>query len=57
MTLDEIGYALSKQVPAMRREVILQTHYGELHLQDEEAAQVAVLVKQILEAKLRKLGR
>ena len=57
MTIDEIGYALSKQVPAMRREVILHTHYGELHLHDEEAAQVAVLVKQILEAKLRKLLR
>ena len=57
MTVDEIGYALSKQVPAMRREVILHTHYGELHLQDEDAARVAALVQRMLEAKLRKLQR
>ena len=57
MTIDEIGYALSKQVPEMRCGVILQTHYGELHLHDEDAQQVAALVQRLLEAKLRKLGR
>ena len=57
MTVDEIGYALSKQVPEIRCGVILQTHYGELHLHDEDAEQVAALVQRLLEAKLRKLGQ
>lgn len=53
----ELGYALSKQVPAMRYEVRLDTSYGELALTGRDAERVAALVQKLLEAKLRKLQR
>lgn len=57
MTEDEIRYALAKQVPAMETEVILHTNYGEVPLYDEDAALVAILVRHLLQEKLRRLER
>ena len=57
MTLDEIGYALSKQVPDMARGVILQTAYGELTLDGRDAERVAALVRRLLEVRLRSAER
>ena len=51
----DLGYALSKQVPAMRRDVTLGTDYGDLVLYGEDAVQVAALVERLLKAKLAKL--
>lgn len=53
----ELSYALSKQVPAMRRSVTLATDYGELVLHEDEAAQVAVLVERLLRVRLARLER
>lgn len=53
----ELSYALAKHIPAMRQTVTLDTDYGELVLQGEEAAQVAALVERLLEARLAKLER
>ncbi len=55
MTYEEICYALNKQVPCMRVEVILHTHYGDLHLYDRDAAMVAAVVQRLLEDKLQQL--
>ncbi|HET7662743.1 MAG TPA: hypothetical protein VFK31_03810 [Rhodanobacteraceae bacterium] len=57
MDVLELSYALAKHIPAMRRAVTLDTDYGELVLQGEEAAQVAALVERLLEARLAKLER
>jgi hypothetical protein len=57
MNEDEIGYALSKQVPAMRDEVRLCTRYGDLVLYDREAAQVAVVVERMLRMRWQGLQR
>ncbi len=54
MNDDEIGYALSKQVPDMRRGVTLETNYGSLFLQGSDAEAVAALVHTLLLAKLTK---
>lgn len=51
----ELSYALAKQVPAMRLTVTLDTDYGALVLEGEEAAQVAALVERLLEARLAQL--
>ena len=57
MTLDALGYALSKQVPDMDRGVTLHTHYGELVLHGRDAERVAALVRRLLEAQRRRLLR
>lgn len=57
MNAVEIGYALAKQVPAMRQEVELYTAYGEMRLQGQEAEQVAKVVERLLYARLRQLER
>lgn len=53
----ELGYALSKQVPAMRVEVTLCTSYGDLVLYGREAAQVAKVVERMLRARWERLQR
>ncbi len=55
MNEDEIGYALSKQVPAMRHRVTLETDYGALTLEGRDAEKIAALVQKLLEAKRKKL--
>ncbi len=55
MTRHEIGYALSKQVPDLRRGVRLHTNYGELVLEGRDAERVATLVQRLLEAQWRRL--
>ena len=57
MNAVEIGYALAKQVPAMRNEVRLYTDYGELLLQGAAAERVARVVERVLYAQLRRLER
>lgn len=57
MNAVEIGYALAKQVPAMRNEVRLYTDYGELLLQGAAAERVAQVVERVLYAQLRQLER
>lgn len=54
---DELRYALSKQVPDMRRGVTLHTNYGDVTLYERDAEQVAALVQRLLEVRLRKLER
>lgn len=57
MNAIEIGYALAKQVPAMRQEVRLYTACGELLLQGAAAERVAKVVERVLYAQLRQLER
>jgi len=57
MTRDELGYALSKQVPDMARGVTFETNYGELALSGRDAERVAALVRKLLEARLRAAER
>ena len=55
MTIDELGYALSKQVPDLDRGVILHTAYGDLALHGRDAERVGALVRRLLEAQRRRL--
>jgi len=57
MTRDELGYALSKQVPDMARGVTMQTSYGDLTLTGRDAERVVALVRQLLQARLRAAER
>ena len=57
MNEEEIGYALSKQVPAMRYRVTLETDYGALTLEGRDAEKVAAVVQKLLEAEHKKLAR
>lgn len=57
MNAIEIGYALAKQVPAMRQEVRLSTACGEMLLQGAAAERVARVVERVLYAQLRQLER
>lgn len=53
-TAEVLGYALAKQVPDMMRGFSIETNYGALHLYDDDAKKVAILVRKLLERKLRK---
>ena len=55
MTVDELGYALSKQVPDLDRGVTLHTAYGDLALHGRDAERVGALVRRLLEAQRRRL--
>ena len=57
MNAVEIGYALAKQVPAMRNEVRLYTDCGEMLLQGAAAERVTKVVERVLYARLRQLER
>lgn len=57
MNEEEIGYALSKQVPAMRCRVTLETDYGSLTLEGRDAERIAALVQKLLERKLAAVER
>jgi hypothetical protein len=50
-----VEYALAKQIPAMRNEVVLHTPYGDIVLWEEDAARVAKVVQRIMEVKHRRL--
>lgn len=53
MNAAELGYALSRQVPAMREAVELRTAYGVLVLYAMDASAVAAVVERLLRARLR----
>lgn len=44
----QIRYALSKQVPCIEAGAVFETSYGTLHLEGDDAAEIAGLVKDIL---------
>lgn len=49
---ESIQYALAKQVPDMERGCVIETNYGSLSLEPEDAQKVAALVGQLLREKL-----
>ncbi len=53
----EISYALSKQVPAMRYRVTLETDYGALVLEGSDAEKIAALCEKLLHRQLAQLQR
>jgi hypothetical protein len=55
MNLEQVMYALAKQVPHLQDYVELQTGYGRIVLHDDDAARVAAVVQQILQEKYRRL--
>jgi len=50
---EETGYALAKQVPDMSRGFVIQTSYGNLVIDADEAERVQRVVQQILQKRLR----
>lgn len=55
MNAAELGYVLSRQVPAMREEVELHTAHGVLVLYAMDASAVAAVVERLLRARLREI--
>ncbi|KIX68477.1 hypothetical protein [Burkholderia pseudomallei] len=51
-TIDALRYALAKQVPDMERGFTIQTSYGELKIDAEDADHFAALARVILGDKL-----
>jgi len=49
---DRIGYALAKQVPAMERGFTIQTSYGDLVIDAEDAGRFAALTRELLQDRL-----
>lgn len=54
--LDRIGYALAKQIPAMERGFTIQTSYGDLVIDAEDAPRFAALARSILLKQLKRAG-
>lgn len=52
MTFNEIGYALSKQVPDMRRGFAIQTRYGDVIIAPEDAAPFVAALETMLRERL-----
>jgi hypothetical protein len=50
---DRLGYALAKQVPDMERGFTIQTNYGELRIDSEDAPRVARAVRSTLQKQLK----
>ena len=48
-----ISYALAKQVPAMERDFTIETNYGPIQFEGEEARSVITSVRKLLELKLK----
>lgn len=49
----ELGYALAKQVPAMERGFTIQTSYGELRIDAEDAPRIARVIRSSLQKQLK----
>lgn len=54
--LFRLEYALAKQVPDMARGCTIETNYGGIQLEPEDAQKVAALVEKLLRNKLAKAG-
>lgn len=54
MNPDDIGYAISKQLPCIELRAELHTDYGDLVLEGESAMRVASAVRRELELMLKK---
>jgi len=54
MTEGQLSYALSKQVPDMARGFVIQTSYGDLTIDSEEAEAFARLAERVLLKRLAK---
>lgn len=50
-----LTYALAKQVPSMATGFTISTAYGDLHIEGDDAAEVALMVRRLLAAKLKAL--
>lgn len=48
MTPQDISYALAKQVPDMRRGFTIQTSYGDIQIEAEQAAPIIAAVQKVL---------
>lgn len=54
LSVETIGYALAKQVPDMERGFTIQTSYGELRIDAENARRVVLVVRSILQKQLKR---
>ncbi|MGF6610634.1 hypothetical protein OKW45_005556 [Paraburkholderia sp. WSM4175] len=52
--IDRIGYALAKQVPDMERGFTIQTSYGELRIDAEDAPRFVALARNLLQKQLKR---
>ena len=52
MKKDEINYALSKQIPSIHayQSVTVQTNYGDLKFEGEDAIRIAKVLTQIMDS-------
>lgn len=50
---DNLAYSLAKRVPAMERDFTIETNYGPIQFDGEEAKAVITAVRKLLERKLK----
>lgn len=50
---DNLAYSLAKRVPAMERDFTIETNYGPIQFDGEEARAVITAVRKLLERKLK----
>lgn len=56
MTIEELSYALAKQVPGIARRAVFDTDYGTLCLDSDDSQKVAAFVEKLLRKKLQKVA-
>ena len=54
MNADKISYALCKQVPDMLRGFTIQTNYGDLFIDEDDAEKFARLAEKLLSDRLKR---
>ncbi|SFD51765.1 hypothetical protein SAMN05216577_12810 [Pseudomonas citronellolis] len=52
-TIEELGYALARQIPDMEGGFTVQTNYGDLRITGEAAVRMAELARSLLERQYR----
>lgn len=53
--IERLSYALAKQIPDMERGFTIQTSYGDLHIEAEDAPRFVALARSILQRRLARL--
>ncbi|MFA6971670.1 MAG: hypothetical protein WC208_09755 [Gallionella sp.] len=51
--IENLGYSLSKRVPAMESGFSIETNYGPISFEEDEAKSVITAVRKLLERKLK----
>lgn len=57
LQIADLRYALSRDIPAMKRHVRIQTGYGSVEFYGTQACKIAALCEELLRRRLRRIER